>query len=159
MTVDVRCCGQVNESRGGMFASAGYGVMPEISKWESRIKGMANWLLDADACPTTNEFIISERDRLNEIADGAEDGAQMAVWAGEQYVCELGACAVREPGEQPSDQISELHACCTTPPWAFLACIPCPLILTGDVDVVHVIRSLIALSGSSRLGGRSQRFS
>lgn len=104
---------KVKESRGGMFESAGYGVMPEISKWESRIKGMANWLLDADACPTTNAFIVSERDRLNrlnEMADGAEDGAQMAVWASEQYVCELGACTVREPGEQPSDQSSELHA-------------------------------------------------
>ena len=52
--------------------TVGYGVMPEVSKWSSRIKSMTNWLLDEEACPTDNEWILEECTRLNEVAARAE---------------------------------------------------------------------------------------
>jgi len=64
---------KVVENRTGVFGdTAGYGVMPEVSKWPVRIRAMTHWLLDEDQCPTENQFILEERVRLDAIAAAAE---------------------------------------------------------------------------------------
>ena len=42
----------------------GYGVVKQSSYWRRDICGFAAWLKDPEQCPTDNQFIRRERERL-----------------------------------------------------------------------------------------------